>query len=581
VEFQIKVRELTELLKRTGNKNEKIREAIRYKNEDSRTTLATTVFAPGELKTLAAVIDARLAEAPTDRHNKWVKGRLRAYFELFEGKVSSATKVKNLQMLPIAIQRYLEESAPHRWIFRENSDHILLPYLVTDIKYFKRRRERGGYVYPAYVKIDFLGYKNGSRESESASIDEDAFTPTTVPKIFEQLGLSHETPAAVAEYTASLETYGVYQNACGVQALAIGVGFGIQLSRWQSRYSQVEMVRNGQATKVVLDPRTEELEDNKGDDEPRFYTVNFWEDVPDRNGLTARGIELDEDEDEDEDEDDPDEPEKPKLEVMLPLHPYLYCFDLDTHSWINLHAANLQPYDWDKTLLQKLILPQEQKDLLQILISSSGHSIEDIVRGKMSGVIVLATGAPGTGKTLTAEVFSEYIEKPLYNVQCSQLGLSVDTIESNLQEILQRASRWGAVLLIDESDVYIRNRGEDITQNAIVGVFLRLLEYYRGVLFMTSNRGNIVDDAILSRATAWIQYQLPSAELLATIWSVLCRQYRVELKTKEIAQLVKELPNISGRSVRNILKLATMLKKEKATVADIINVSKYQALEQK
>ena len=44
-----------------------------------------------------------------------------------------------------------------------------------------------------------------------------------------------------------------------------------------------------------------------------------------------------------------------------------------------------------------------------------------------------------------------------------------------------RAQRWGAVMLIDEADVYIKRRDDDITMNAVVGVFLRVLEYFNGL----------------------------------------------------------------------------------------------------
>ena len=73
--------------------------------------------------------------------------------------------------------------------------------------------------------------------------------------------------------------------------------------------------------------------------------------------------------------------------------------------------------------------------------------------------------------------FREASKKALYVVQCSQLGISAEQLEEKLSGVLERASRWGIILLIDEADVYIHERGNDLEQNAIVGVFLRLLEY--------------------------------------------------------------------------------------------------------
>jgi SpoVK/Ycf46/Vps4 family AAA+-type ATPase len=151
------------------------------------------------------------------------------------------------------------------------------------------------------------------------------------------------------------------------------------------------------------------------------------------------------------------------------------------------------------------------------------------------------------------------MHKPLYTVQCSQLGMNPEELEKELGIVLSRANRWKCVLLIDEADVYVRNRGEDIAQNAMVGTWLRVLEYYRGIMFMTSNRATIIDDAIMSRATAWIQYPRPSIPELHRIWSVLLAQYEVEAPTELIEQLVKQWPNITGRNVKNMIKLARQL----------------------
>jgi SpoVK/Ycf46/Vps4 family AAA+-type ATPase len=54
------------------------------------------------------------------------------------------------------------------------------------------------------------------------------------------------------------------------------------------------------------------------------------------------------------------------------------------------------------------------------------------------------------GKTLTAEAISEYLHRPLYNVSVGELGISVGELERKLSEILEVASIWNAVILIDE-----------------------------------------------------------------------------------------------------------------------------------
>ena len=245
--------------------------------------------------------------------------------------------------------------------------------------------------------------------------------------------------------------------------------------------------------------------------------------------------------------------------IKLPIHTYGDAFHLEEHIWITIHVDYLEPYKFKgKELMEKLVLSEQDKDLIKILMEMSKMKIDDIIEGKSGGSFVMATGVPGTGKTLTAEVFSETIEKPLYKVQCSQLGLNVEQVEKNLKQVLSRASRWGAILLIDEADVYVRARGNDINQNAIVGTFLRTLEYYTGILFMTSNMETAIDDAIMSRATAHLQYAKPDENSRTAIWKILSEQFGISFNENEIKELGKHFGDAVGRDIKALLKLAKM-----------------------
>lgn len=50
------------------------------------------------------------------------------------------------------------------------------------------------------------------------------------------------------------------------------------------------------------------------------------------------------------------------------------------------------------------------------------------------------------------------------------------------------------VVLLDECEVFMEERvPSDLKRNALVSVFLRALEYYDGILILTSNRGQILN----------------------------------------------------------------------------------------
>mgnify|MGYP001308152325 CR=1 FL=1 len=167
-------------------------------------------------------------------------------------------------------------------------------------------------------------------------------------------------------------------------------------------------------------------------------------------------------------------------------------------------------------------------------------------------------------------------KRPLYTVQCSQLGVDSDSLEKELGIVLRRSVRWNAITLIDEADVYIHERGANIYQNAVVGVFLRLLEYYSGVLFLTTNRETVVDDAIHSRCIAHIRYGVPkSDEDKRKLWTILSQQYGLDLGEGLITKLIKRFPNLSGRTVKQLCRLVQSMQDTRK-----INVELFEWLSQ-
>lgn len=126
---------------------------------------------------------------------------------------------------------------------------------------------------------------------------------------------------------------------------------------------------------------------------------------------------------------------------------------------------------------------------------------DDFITEKGRGLIGLLFGKPGLGKTFTAEAIAEMARLPLMTVSAGSLGSEPDTIEENLRATLDLAARWRAVVLFDEADVFLAKRdSSNIERNAVASVFLRELEYFPGIMLLTTNQKDLIDEAFQSRS---------------------------------------------------------------------------------
>lgn len=244
-----------------------------------------------------------------------------------------------------------------------------------------------------------------------------------------------------------------------------------------------------------------------------------------------------------------------------------------------IYLNTLKEPVWNPNVFDILEINQDHKDIITGSIQNYQSSINDKgISNKNDGLIFLLNGPPGIGKTLTAEAVSEYLKKPLYKITIGDLGKNPDYLESNLGTILDRTEKWNAILLIDEADVFLEKRSASkMDQNFYVSVFLRLLEYYNGVLFLTSNRGDDIDEAFLSRVTIPIFYENLDSAQRYNIWSKLLETNNINLSEKDRKEIA-EVP-LNGRQIKNIAKLAIWMsasKNKPLSASDILKTAKVQ-----
>lgn len=256
-------------------------------------------------------------------------------------------------------------------------------------------------------------------------------------------------------------------------------------------------------------------------------------------------------------------------EELLIASPVVLGFAFGEKLWLEFTVSGISDIIYNDEAFDTLVLPENQKDIIKALVSSHAFhahkSIDDIISGKGRGLVAVLHGKPGTGKTLTAEGIADLLKCPLYMVSAGDLGTDPTRLEKELQNILDIAHSWGAILLLDEADVFLEQRSiHDIHRNALVSIFLRLLEYFQGILFLTTNRVETFDSAFVSRIHLSLRFQDLTTKAKRTVWKLFIERVRQQegMEVENITEIdLTDLArrDVNGRQIKNLVRAAQAL----------------------
>jgi len=233
--------------------------------------------------------------------------------------------------------------------------------------------------------------------------------------------------------------------------------------------------------------------------------------------------------------------------------PAVVGFSFSAKVWGFTLVDGISDIKFDDKAFDQLVMDLERKRLIRAMVKHSEVIFKDIISGKGGGSIFLLHGPPGTGKTLTAEAIAEILHRPLYAVSMAEMGTTPQELETKLSQVLELATLWDALVLMDEADIFLERRGQkEIVRNAMVGVLMRQIEYFQGVLFLTSNRVDVFDEAFHSRVTVALKYAEHTKDTRDSVWNVLLTHSGIlGIDTTEISEYV-----LNGRQIKNCICLA-------------------------
>lgn len=215
--------------------------------------------------------------------------------------------------------------------------------------------------------------------------------------------------------------------------------------------------------------------------------------------------------------------------------------------------------------LDDLIVSSDIKKEIQTLINkvqimgNSNYAFLKNLRKADKRLVAMFSGEPGTGKSMTCEIIASELKKELWTVDFSKVfGRYVGDTEKQLTKVFNDAMAVGAVLRIDEADTLLYNRSlvSASFERKFVNHALNLIENYNGIVLMTTNHLDIIDEAMDRRIESKIVFKNPTKDEMVVMIDKMLKPDAPLSEDFNTIEALKGVEPMSGGYIRNAIETA-------------------------
>lgn len=202
------------------------------------------------------------------------------------------------------------------------------------------------------------------------------------------------------------------------------------------------------------------------------------------------------------------------------------CYNQMKHELTQKATKIKATYTWDD-----IVMPPDQRQTLEYVCDQMTYRKQVYEKWDYNrkypygrGLSVLLFGAPGTGKTMCAQVLANALKLELYRVDLSKvIDKYVGETEKSISMIFREAKKCNVVLFFDECDTLFGKRtdsggsGESANNNKTAHL-LQEVEAYDGVTVLATNYKHNIDPAFFRRMKFIVEFQFPDPETRFRIW---------------------------------------------------------------
>jgi SpoVK/Ycf46/Vps4 family AAA+-type ATPase len=250
-------------------------------------------------------------------------------------------------------------------------------------------------------------------------------------------------------------------------------------------------------------------------------------------------------------------------------------------------AARLSTtWTWDD-----IVLAESDLALLRTIVGFVRHRdrvLDDwgfgALDGRRGGLVALFSGESGTGKTMAAQVIANDLGLEAYRVDLAGVvSKYIGETEKNLDRIFRVAEHANAVLVFDEADALFGKRSavsdaRDRYANLEVAYLLQRVETYPGVVILTTNLRQDVDQAFMRRIDVAIDFAVPGPAERARLWRRNLPARAPVQGDLDLDRLAASYP-MAGGAIRNCARAAAFAAASDGGVIAMSHVEQAVALE--
>jgi hypothetical protein len=248
------------------------------------------------------------------------------------------------------------------------------------------------------------------------------------------------------------------------------------------------------------------------------------------------------------------------------------CASQVSHNLDRLATRLQSRYSWND-----IALPRRQLELLKhacthvtqrYRVFTEWGFADSISYGK--GLSILFSGAPGTGKTMCAQIIANELNLALYRINISKIvSKYIGETEKNLAAVFSEAKKTGCILFFDECDAIFGKRSEvkdshDRHANIEVAYLLQQTEEHDGVTLLSTNLAQNIDSAFMRRITYAVAFPFPDVAARREIYmKTLPKQLPVSAAVDW--GYMAEKFKLSGGHIKNIVLSAAFMAADEGT----------------